>query len=131
MVQSRIPAQTAEIHLVFPILPGQAEAWRRFVQELCGPQQADWRVWRERVGLKQLRVHLQSTPKQTLALLRIECSQEEDRLGPFILHKVPFDRWLREQIMTLHGVDLADLGSVGQLECRLDIDEWTHTQGRE
>lgn len=122
MVQSRFPAPMAEIHLVLPILPGRTEAWRRFVQELQGPQQAEWKAWRKRVGLIHLWAQLQAPPKQTFVLLRIKCGAEADWSEPLILDKVPFDRWLREQIRALHGIDLADLESAGQQDCRLDIE---------
>ena len=52
------PAPATDIYLLLPILPGQVEAWRRFVQELQGPQQRAWHGWRRRIGISTIAVPL-------------------------------------------------------------------------
>ena len=122
MAQHKQPAQPKDICLAPPILPGQAEAWRRFVQELQGPQQPEWTAWCKRVGLKRLRVWLQTTPQQTIVLLQAGFRQTDGWPRSIIADKAPFDRWLREQILALHGIDIAQLETAGQQELMLDIE---------
>ncbi|MCB9099822.1 MAG: hypothetical protein H6632_09805 [Anaerolineales bacterium] len=122
MAQNISSVQPTDVCLAAPILPGQAEAWRRFVQELQGPQQLEWRAWCKRAGLRQLQVRLQTTPQQTVVLLRAGFRQTEGWPRSIIAGKAPFDRWLREQILALHGVDLAHLETAGRQELMLDIE---------
>ena len=122
MAQNTGSAQTTDICLAIPILPGQAEAWRRFIQELQGPQQLEWRAWCERARLRRLQVRLQMTPQQTVVLLRAGFKQAEGWPRSIITDKAPFDRWLREQILALHGIDIAHLETAGRQELMLDIE---------
>jgi hypothetical protein len=118
MVQKTEPTHPIDIYLVSPILPGQAEAWRRFVQELQGPRRSEWERWCQRVGLNRLRVWLQSDQNGTTVLLegRIRAGK-----AGLIDHNVPFDRWLREQLFSFHGVDIAQFEAKVKQELVLDI----------
>lgn len=95
--------------LVVPVLPGRAEAWRRFVQELRGPQQQEWAAWRARVGLRRLRVWAQTTQRGTAVLIQTTFTDRAGSSPSLVDEAWPFDRWLREQMFTLHGIDLAQL----------------------
>ncbi len=106
--------------LVVPVLPGKTEAWRRFVQELQGPQRQAWAAWRGRLGLHALRVWVQSA--QPGAALLIQASLMQPPVPPHLLidGQEPFDRWLREQVIALHGLDLAQFRLQVQWELILE-----------
>jgi hypothetical protein len=95
--------------LVLPVLPGQAEAWRRFVQELRGPHWEDWVAWRERVGLDRLQVWAQTVHHSMTVLIQAGFKHEAGSTRSLVEEARPFDRWLRGLLLTLHGVDLAHL----------------------
>ena len=122
MDQTSLQTFQSDIYVVVPILPGQVEAWRRFAQELQGPHQQEWTAWCERVGLRRLRVRLQTTPQRAVVLVRAGFAQTDGWPRSLIADKAPFDRWLREQILSLHGLDLALLETAGQPELMLDIE---------
>jgi hypothetical protein len=121
MDQNSLQRPQPDIYVAIPILPSQAEAWRRFVQELQGPQQRAWAAWCRRVGLGQLRVRLQTTPQRAVVLLRARFTQTDSWLSSIVDDKAPFDRWLREQIRALHGVDIGQMGANAEQELMLDI----------
>jgi hypothetical protein len=119
MTQTADSALPTDIWVVIPVLPGQAEAWRRFVQELQGPRRPEWESWCQRIGVSRLRVWLQANPKETTMLLRGRVKAEANGL----LDEVqPFDRWLREQMLALHGVDIAQFGAGMKQELILEIE---------
>ncbi len=107
MNQGAFPESQFDIHLALPILPGKSEAWRRFIQELQGPRQSEWKAWCGRVGLKRVQVWLSASPQQTIVLLQATFAQTDCYSHPTITDKLPFDRWLREHILALHGIDIA------------------------
>jgi hypothetical protein len=95
-----------EIHLFLPILPGRGEAWRRFAQELSGPRREEWSAWRERVGVIRLKTWI-STGQQGAGVYlraRIEHVHGNRKL---VNPEEPFERWMREQVFSMHGLDLA------------------------
>lgn len=95
------------ICLIIPILPGQAEAWRRFVQELQGPREEEWDLWCERIGLRELHFRLQSTSQHNVVIFQAAIPPESKPKHLWIKENVPFDRWLRQELLHLHGIDLA------------------------
>lgn len=104
------PNPKRKISLSIPILPGQTEAWRRFVQELQGPWRKEWAEWRQRVGIHELQFQLQTSSQQTVVLLQARIDQEMGHAPLWAAENAPFDRWLRKQLLLLHGVDLLQLG---------------------
>jgi hypothetical protein len=65
------------ITLTFPIVAGKVEAWRRFCQEMS-----------------------------SAAVTTLEADDVGLALRQIITSNLPFDRWYREQMQELHGVNL-------------------------
>jgi len=59
------------VTLVVPILPGKAEAWRRFGQELEGSRRADFEAWCRQCGLHLTGWHLYDTPGGAIIILQL------------------------------------------------------------
>ncbi len=95
------------IAFVAPILPGQAEAWRRFAQELSGSRRDDAETACRRLGLVGLRLGLAQGPRGTLAIARVATTDPWQLLCLLETSPDPFDRWLRRQFQDLHGLDPA------------------------
>jgi hypothetical protein len=94
------------IILTLPILAGKVEAWRRFCQEMSGSRRSSHEASRLHQGVTQERLSLVETPFGAAAVTSFEAEDVVLALGAIFTSDRPFDRWYREQIHVLHGVDL-------------------------
>jgi hypothetical protein len=95
------------IVLTFPIMTGKVEAWRRFCQELAGSRRQMYEASRQRLGITRERLALVETAYGSAAVTTLEAHNMGQALDQIIASKLPFDRWYREQVQELHGVNLA------------------------
>jgi hypothetical protein len=95
------------IILTFPIVAGKVEAWRRFCQELSGSRRHPYEASRQRLGITRERLALVETVFGSVAVTTLEAPDVDRALGQIIASTLPFDRWYREQVRELHGVNLA------------------------
>jgi hypothetical protein len=95
------------IVLTFPIIASKLEAWRRFCQELSGSRLQMYITSRRRMGITYERVTLVETADGSTAVTTLEAVNVDRALGQIITSILPFDRWYRERIRELHGVDIA------------------------
>ncbi|MCI0529822.1 MAG: hypothetical protein L0Y56_20455 [Nitrospira sp.] len=92
--------------VVAPILPGKAEAWRRFMQEMGGARCQEYEVSRRRLGIQVERAWISETRQETIGIIIIEADHREEALAALATSDHLFDRWFREQLLTLQGLDL-------------------------
>ncbi|MBI1878424.1 MAG: hypothetical protein HYR94_09390 [Chloroflexi bacterium] len=97
------------ITLIAPILPGKSEAWRRFAQELMTSRYGEYEELRRRLGITEEQVWLAETLAAAVVVIKIEARQPEQLIDQLASADRPFDRWLREQLLVLQGVDLTRL----------------------
>ena len=95
------------IVLTFPILTGKVEAWRRFCQELSGSRLQMYIASRRRLGITREQWGLVETTFGSMSLTTLESSDLGRALDQIICSNLPFDRWYRERLLELHGVNLA------------------------
>ena len=95
-----------EVTLIIPILPGKAEAWRRFGQELEGSRRADFAACCSRCGLHLTGWHLYDTPGGAIVLLQLQIADVVQTLTALADGEMSFQPWLQQQLLTLHGFDL-------------------------
>ena len=95
------------IILTFPIVAGKVEAWRRFCQELAGSRQQTYEASRRRLGITRERLVLVENAFGATAVTTLEAPDVDRALGQIIASILPFDRWYREQVLELHGINLA------------------------
>jgi len=95
------------IILTFPIVAGKVEAWRRFCQELSGSRRQKYEASRLRLGITRERLVLVETAYGSAAVTTLEAPDVDRALGQIIASNLPFDRWYREQVRELHGINLA------------------------
>jgi hypothetical protein len=95
------------IVLTFPILTGKVEAWRRFCQELSGSRLQMYITSRRRMGITYERVALVESAYGSTAVTTLEAVDLDRALGQIVTSILPFDRWYRERVQELHGVDIA------------------------
>lgn len=93
--------------LTFPILAGKVEAWRRFCQELYGSRRIAYEASRRRLGITRERMALVETSFGSTAVTTLEAPDIDRALGQIITSNLPFDRYYRERVQELHGINLA------------------------
>ena len=92
--------------LTFPILKGKVEAWRRFCQEISGSRQLMYIASRRRLGITHERLALVETTYGSTAVTTLEALDVGRALGQIVTSSLPFDRWYRERMRELHGINL-------------------------
>lgn len=95
------------IILTFPILRGKVEAWRRFCQEISGSRQQMYIDSRRRLGITYERLALVETSFGSTAVTTIEASDIGRAFYQITVSNLPFDRWYREHVHEIHGINLA------------------------
>lgn len=101
--------------LTFPILAGKVEAWRRFCQELSGSQLQMYIVSRRRLGITSERMALVETAFGSTSVITLEAPDVDRVLSQIVSSNLPFDRWYREHMQELYGVNLAYYKQLPQL----------------
>jgi len=107
--QPNVPEFTANkqaILIVARILPGKAEAWRRFMQEMLGSRRREYEASRHRLGIQAEQAWISETKRQTVGVIFIEAEHQDQLLLALATSDHPFDCWFREQLLTLQGLDL-------------------------
>ena len=94
-------------HLALPILPGRVERWRRFAQEINGSRQAEFSAWCQRYSLSFPRWELIDAVGCAVVLLQVNAPVTPTLLPQLAKGNGRFERWFLQQIMQLHGINLA------------------------
>jgi hypothetical protein len=94
------------IVMTFPIVAGKVEAWRRFCQEMSGSRSITYEASRRRLGITSERLALVDTPFGSAAVTTVESLDIVRTLTGIITSALPFDRWYRERVEELSGVNL-------------------------
>jgi hypothetical protein len=88
-----------------PILPGQADNFRRFAKEVAGPRRKEMHESRNNCGVTRETTWLQSTPMGDLLVVYLEAGDVAKANGSFAASQAPFDRWFKETLLPVTGVD--------------------------
>lgn len=116
----RSGAAAASASQLLPILPGKAERWRELQDELAGPRLRDYEESRRRVGVVEESFHRQDCDGAGGAVSGDGAGDGDG--AQFAIHSLeardaaraarrlrdsdhPFDRWLREAAIDVHGFD--------------------------
>lgn len=95
--------------IVLPLLPGKQEPWRRFCQALQGSRHREYAAWREQMGIIQETVWLSQALQGDLVCLHLEVKHPQQVLADLAASHRPFERWFRQQLLELHGLDVMQL----------------------
>ena len=115
--------------LTLPIVAGKVESWRRFCQELSGAQQQMYIVSRRRLGITAERMVLVENAFGAIAVTTLEALDTDQVFSRIISSDLPFDRWYRDRMQELHGINLTGYRQFSQpIPLPLDQEllfEWT------
>ena len=97
------------IAFTVPLLPGKTDVDRREMNSCWnGARRSDHTASRRGHGITRESVWLQQTPQGDVAVVLLEAEDVERALGGMATSDEPFDRWFREYVEDVHGVDLAE-----------------------
>jgi len=89
--------------VVLPLLSGKQEPWRRFCQALQGSRCFEYAAWRDQMGITQEEVWLSQTLQRDLVCVHLHVENPERVVTDLTVSPHPFERWLRQQLLELHG----------------------------
>jgi hypothetical protein len=114
--------QSAPLLLLAPILPGKAEAWRRFMQEIGGSRYGEYEACRRCLGIRAERMWISESRQGALGLWQMEAAAPAAILTALATADTPFDRWFRQQVQAILAIKLAQ---VNQRACADLIFAWS------
>jgi hypothetical protein len=92
-----------------PILPGKTETDRSAMQSCSdGERKEAFESSRQRHGITREAVWIQQTPDGDIAVVYLEADDLEAAFAGLGSSQEPFDRWFRDVIREVHGIDLAE-----------------------
>ena len=92
-----------------PVLPGKTDIDRREMRSCWnGARQEEHAASRRRHGIRREAVWLQQTPQGDVAIVHLEADDLERAFAGMATSDEPFDRWFREYVMDVHGLDLTE-----------------------
>ena len=103
--------ETYQIVFAEPIVAGEEEPWRRFLQELEGSRTEEYEDLKRRIGVRDVRVWLQRAAVGDLAIAHLEVEEPQEILKLLAAADEPFDRWIKARLNEFHGLDLSEPGS--------------------
>ena len=90
-----------------PLAPGKTEAWKKYMKEMTGPRNEEYKKSRKRAGLKVEQVFLQQTPHGDMCVVMLGGDNPQKSLESFMKSTDPFDIWFKEKVLIeAHGLDL-------------------------
>lgn len=92
--------------IAIPVLAGNSEAGREFAKTVMGPRFKELDASEKRLKITKEAWFLQKTPQGDLVTVYFETDDVKKSLEEFARSKDPFDRWFKDQVKTITGVDL-------------------------
>jgi hypothetical protein len=90
-----------------PLLPGKTDIDRSAMRSCWhGDRRTAYEASRKRLGITSEAVWIQHSPDGDVAVVHLEADDLNRALTGVSTSEDPFDRWLREHSLDVHGVDL-------------------------
>jgi hypothetical protein len=100
----------AEFAFAIPVVPGKEELDRKTLGEMSGARRDEYEAAARRAGITRQIVWHQQSPEGTVAVVYVEADDPAAALSEFGSSDEPFNRWFRDQMKEVHGVDISDPG---------------------
>ena len=108
-VSTTASTRAQEIGFAFPLLPGKSETDRDAMLSCWhGDRHDDYVASRQRLGITRESVWMQPTPAGDVVVVHLEARDIDGALHGMATSEEPFDRWFREHVKDVHGVDVAE-----------------------
>ena len=90
----------------FPVLPGKEEDIRKLAAEMAGPRRGEAQEFYRIFGVVRESWHYQETPHGPLVIGVTEVDEDPNTKAREYAESIrPFDRWFKDQVRNLTGVD--------------------------
>lgn len=90
----------------FPVLRGKEEDIRKLATEMAGPRREEAREFYRSFGVVRESWHYQETPHGPLVIGVTEVDEDPSvRAREYAESNRPFDRWFKDQVRNLTGID--------------------------
>ncbi|HVL94699.1 MAG TPA: hypothetical protein VM266_02460 [Solirubrobacteraceae bacterium] len=97
-----------EVAFAVPLLPGKTATDRDAMRSCWQGERADaYAAARTRAGITRESIWIQSTPAGDMAVVHIEAEDVDAAMREMGSSEDPFDRWFREHVLDVHGIDVA------------------------
>lgn len=96
----------ASLGIAFPILPGKAEAARRFAADVSGARHSEFLKTLEREGITREEWYLQETPNGDLVIVSFDSPDPAESLSHWATATSDYELWFIDQVQSICGVDL-------------------------
>jgi hypothetical protein len=92
--------------LALPVVEGQSDAARTFMQQLDGARRDEFDRSERRIGITKELWYLAQLPSGDHLIGYIESADFSRALPMFVASRDPFDVWFKDQMMAATGLDL-------------------------
>jgi hypothetical protein len=99
-----------EFAFALPVLPGKEDLDRETLNQMSGERREEYEAAAREAGISRQIVWHHQTPDGTVAVVYIEADDPIAALGKFGSSDEPFNRWFREQMKDVHGIDISQPG---------------------
>ena len=97
-----------QVCFALPILPGKMAGTRAFMHELEGARKGEYAASERRIGIVQESWYVQERPEGDLLVAYMESPNFGHALATFAASHDAFDRWFKQSLADITGVDLND-----------------------
>ena len=95
------------VAFAIPLLPGKTDIDRRAMRSCWqGDRRTAYEASRKRLGITREAVWIQHSPDGDVAVVHLEADDLNRALTGMGTSEDPFDRWLRQLGLEVHGIDL-------------------------
>ena len=89
----------------FPVLPGKEEDIRKIAAEMAGPRREEAEEFFRHFGVLRESWHYQETPHGPMVIGVTEIEEPDAKAREYAESNRPFDRWFKDQVRNLTGID--------------------------
>ena len=105
-----------------PILEGMLDEWKADIAEVTGPKLDDFRDLNKRHGLTRHRAYLAPTPEGEYWVIAVHDGPGGDTFMQTLAESQhPFDKWFKDHIGRVHGIDFEAPPPGPMPELKLDV----------
>ena len=104
-----MPGMSQTIAFTVPLLPGKTETDRHEMRSCWnGERASEHAASRRRHGVTREAVWIQEGPDGDRAVVLLEAADVASVFAGFATSDAPFDRWFREHVLDVHGLDVTE-----------------------